>query len=189
MNEQTLEQSFSGMQDENLRLNSEAGGEHSHSQYLSGSDPVIAAPAAAQPEEYPWPPGFAGRLASFIYYNSYLSIPEVAISATLGVLAGVYDIRVICTSPTKSSSTRETMGRPLIERSRYTVQIRKLRDDDYGAVVQQVEGRPRSSKCTSGMSGADVTVRACRPGYTRIKKFQTRKEGIRRLSTFVHLLH
>lgn len=48
MNDKTVGQSLSGMQDENLRLNSEAGGEHNHSQHPSGNDPVIVAPAAPQ---------------------------------------------------------------------------------------------------------------------------------------------
>lgn len=38
---------------------------------------------------YPLPPGFAGQLTSFIYYSSYMPVPEVAIAATLGLLAGV----------------------------------------------------------------------------------------------------
>lgn len=48
-----------------------------------------AAQMSPQIEPLPLPPGFAGQLANFIYQNSYLAIPEVAISATLGVLAGV----------------------------------------------------------------------------------------------------
>lgn len=42
--------------------------------------------AAAQVQP---PPGFAGQIAEFIYRGSYMPVPEVAIAATLGVLAGV----------------------------------------------------------------------------------------------------
>lgn len=35
------------------------------------------------------PPGAAGRLAAYIYHSAYLPVPEVAIAATLGLLAGV----------------------------------------------------------------------------------------------------
>jgi hypothetical protein len=51
----------------------------------------IAAPAPAQPPAPPfgWPPGVAGRLARCLYFGSYSPVPEVAVTATIGFLAGV----------------------------------------------------------------------------------------------------
>jgi hypothetical protein len=77
------------MQDETRRQDNDAGSEQQPGQYPSGGNPANAAHGAPQPDYLPWPPGFAGRLANFIYHNSYLAIPEVAISATLGLMAGV----------------------------------------------------------------------------------------------------
>lgn len=76
-------------QDETARQDNGAQGDQQASQYPNGGNAANVAPAAPQPEQLPWPPGFAGQLANFIYHNSYLAIPEVAISATLGLLAGV----------------------------------------------------------------------------------------------------
>ena len=57
-----------------------------------GTVPIVAPADAVQPaaeEKYPWPPGFAGQLATFIYHSSYLPVREVSIATTLGLLAGV----------------------------------------------------------------------------------------------------
>lgn len=45
--------------------------------------------AVAESDALPWPPGFAGQLATFLFQSSYTPVREVAIAATLGVLAGV----------------------------------------------------------------------------------------------------
>lgn len=56
-------------------------------------EPPPAAPVAAalRPagDGIQWPPGFAGVIARFIYERSYSPVKEVAITATLGLLAGV----------------------------------------------------------------------------------------------------
>ena len=48
-----------------------------------------AADVTTAAEQMPWPPGRAGRLARFLFQTSYSPIQEVAITATLGLLAGV----------------------------------------------------------------------------------------------------
>src|SRR5574340_857283 len=57
----------------------------------SGGNPVKTAPAAPQPPAPPfgWPPGVAGRLARCLYFGSYSPVPEVAVTATIALLAGV----------------------------------------------------------------------------------------------------
>lgn len=49
---QNVGQALSGMQDEKLIQQNDAGGEHSDSQYPSGGNPANTAPAAPQPEQW-----------------------------------------------------------------------------------------------------------------------------------------
>jgi hypothetical protein len=51
--------------------------------------PVPARIAKAGEDGLPWPPGFTGTIAKFIYANSYLPIKEVSIVAALGLMAGI----------------------------------------------------------------------------------------------------
>lgn len=55
----------------------------------SGSEGRGAAVAEAVGPGLAWPPGRAGRFARFIFDRSYSPVREVAIAATLGLLAGV----------------------------------------------------------------------------------------------------
>lgn len=58
-------------------------------------EPVAKQPDVVTPvvkdhaEPLPWPPGRTGTIARFLYQTSYCPIPEVSITATLALLAGV----------------------------------------------------------------------------------------------------
>lgn len=51
--------------------------------------PVPQRIAAAGNDGLAWPPGFVGKIAQFVYANSYLPIKEVSIVAALGMMAGL----------------------------------------------------------------------------------------------------
>ncbi len=51
--------------------------------------PVSESAVQAGSDGIPWPPGFVGALAQFIYNNSFLPIKEVSITAAIGLLAGI----------------------------------------------------------------------------------------------------
>jgi len=51
--------------------------------------PVLPATAAAGQEGLPWPPGFMGDLARFIYDSAPRPVKEVAIVGALGMMAGI----------------------------------------------------------------------------------------------------
>src|SRR5690606_2008867 len=57
---------------------------------MNHSNPMVGDTSPNMQDDMPLPPpGFAGELAGFIYRGSYMPVPEVAIAASLGVLAGV----------------------------------------------------------------------------------------------------
>lgn len=51
--------------------------------------PVSATVVEAGTKGLPWPPGFAGRIAQYIYQSAPRPVKEVAIVASLGLLAGL----------------------------------------------------------------------------------------------------
>ena len=59
------------------------------SQHQCDTTAPISASSGNSVDPMPVPPGFAGHLYHYIYHNSYLAVNEVAIAATLGLLAGV----------------------------------------------------------------------------------------------------
>jgi hypothetical protein len=56
---------------------------------LAQMAPVSAEVQAAGEKGLPWPPGFVGALARFMYSNSWLPIKEVSVVAALGLMAGI----------------------------------------------------------------------------------------------------
>lgn len=56
---------------------------------LAQMAPVSAGAQLAGESGLPWPPGFTGALAKFMYSNSWLPIKEVSIVAALGLMAGI----------------------------------------------------------------------------------------------------
>lgn len=51
--------------------------------------PVSAGVVSAGENGIPWPPGFAGKIAQFVYQSATRPVKEVAIVAALGLLAGI----------------------------------------------------------------------------------------------------
>src|SRR3569833_2603721 len=116
MNDQSLGHHVSGMQDETYRQTSDAQAAQHASQYPSGGEPVIAAPAAQYMPQRPsasatlspgltWPPGFAGAIAQYIFDSSHRPVPEVAIVAALGLLSGVCG--KVWLAPTKTEKNKK----------------------------------------------------------------------------------
>lgn len=56
---------------------------------LASLAPVTEASIRAGEEGLPWPPGFIGDLARYIFNSSFLPIKEVSITAALGLMAGI----------------------------------------------------------------------------------------------------
>lgn len=56
---------------------------------LAQLEPVSEAAVLAGQDGIPWPPGFVGTLAQFVYSNSWLQVKEVSIVAALGLMAGI----------------------------------------------------------------------------------------------------
>ena len=56
---------------------------------LAQMAPITEAAVEAGSEGLPWPPGFVGALAQFIYNNSFLPIKEVSVASALGLMAGI----------------------------------------------------------------------------------------------------
>ncbi|MDO4768977.1 MAG: DUF3987 domain-containing protein [Brachymonas sp.] len=61
----------------------------------TGAVPIVAPAAAAGPAPalpapaFGWPPGIAGEVARFVYQAAPRPVPEVAVAASLGLLAGI----------------------------------------------------------------------------------------------------
>jgi len=56
---------------------------------MASNAPLPATVVAASEEGAPWPPGIAGKIAQFVYQSAPRPVKEVAIVASLGLLAGV----------------------------------------------------------------------------------------------------
>ncbi len=56
---------------------------------LARAAPMHPSAAAANDEGMQWPPGITGKVAQFIYLQSFIPVKEISIAAALGLMAGL----------------------------------------------------------------------------------------------------